>query len=218
VSMSTWDQLKVALIQLRDGTPGALQSYPTPEADEGRNPPFRIRLSPWSVNVATELHERFGDDVILEVGFLHFPERTLVYPDLVGRQAPPLVLADEVEPSLVDSLVVSSGHTASAQLTLGNHGNEEISVITTGQLFALVVDPDTTQVVGGYAGAQRLPRVVFRVAPGESNTMPLRVGTASLAPELGYAVPAGQWAIEPRINIEGHGLFRTSQLPITVVN
>jgi hypothetical protein len=126
------------------------------------------------------------------------------------------VPADEVEPSLVDPLVVSSGHNVSEQLTLTNHGNGDISVVTTGQLFAPIVNPYTNQVVGGYAGAQLLPLVGFRVAPGASNTIPLRVGTASVVPELGYAVPAGQWAIEPRINIEGRGLFRTSQLAITI--
>jgi hypothetical protein len=218
VAMSTWDQLKVALIQLRDGNPGALQSYPTPEVDEGRTPPFRIQLSPWATRVATELHERFGDDVDLEVGFLHFPERTLVHPDLVGRQAPPLAPADVVEPSLIDPLVVSSGHSGNGQLILLNHTGKGVTIVTTGQLFASVVDPDTHQVVGGYAGGHRLSRVVFSISPGERNTIPLCVGTASVVPELGYAVPAGRWAIAPRLEIEGRGWFRTSQLPITVVN
>ena len=72
MSMSVWDQLKVALLNLEGS--GALASYPDPSVDEGRQPPFVIRLAPWATDAAEELHQRFGDDVELVVGLLHYPE------------------------------------------------------------------------------------------------------------------------------------------------
>jgi hypothetical protein len=82
---------------------------------------------------------------------------------------------------------------------------------------AVVVEPGTSEVVGGFAGAQHLPLVRFQVEPGESTPIPMLVGTASIAPRLGYAVPPGRWAIEVRLNLGDRGWFRTPLVPLTVI-
>jgi len=71
--MAVWDELKVVLGRLRDEQPGTLMQYPMPEVDEGRQPPFTIRLEPWAAATAEELHQQFGDDVELTVGALNYP-------------------------------------------------------------------------------------------------------------------------------------------------
>jgi hypothetical protein len=52
--MTVWDDLKVILIRLRDQQPGALRMSPTPEVDEGRQPPFAIHLAAWAVDAAED--------------------------------------------------------------------------------------------------------------------------------------------------------------------
>ena|SRR5215472_7288390 len=71
--MAAWDELKVVLVRLQDEQPGVLMSYPMPEVDKGRVPPFMIWLAPWGAATAAELHRQFGDDVKLKVGALPYP-------------------------------------------------------------------------------------------------------------------------------------------------
>jgi hypothetical protein len=83
-----------------------------------------------------------------------------------------------------------------------------------------VVDPQTGEVVGGFAGAQRLRLVIFRVAPGQAEQIPLLIGTASGTPRLGYAIPPGEWAIQVTLTLGLHPgdspRRRTPLLPLTI--
>lgn len=116
--------------------------------------------------------------------------------------------------------MVSSGHTLRHGLLLHNRTATELQIATNGQLTAQVVDPGTGQVVGGYSGAQFLPRVVFRVAPGHSGRIPLLIGTASTASRLGYSIPAGSWGIQATLTLGPQPRIsprrRTPVLPLTI--
>jgi hypothetical protein len=59
--MTVWEELRAALVRLRDEQPGSLMQYPMPEADQAEEPPFTIRLAPWAIAAAEELHQQFGD-------------------------------------------------------------------------------------------------------------------------------------------------------------
>ena len=56
-------------------------------------------------------------------------------------------------------------------------------------------------------------RKVFVVPPGETASVPLLVGTDSFRPELGYAVPPGEWGLRATLSPE---LGRTPVLPLTI--
>jgi hypothetical protein len=85
---------------------------------------------------------------------------------------------------------------------------------------AAVVDPATGEVVGGFHGAQTLPLIMFRVAPGATERIPLLIGTASFTPRLGYTVPAGTWGIEATLDLgpnpRGPIRRRTPVLSLTI--
>lgn len=156
--MTAWDELKQVIARLRDRQPGALACYPSPESDEGRTPPFRIGLAPWAADAAEELHRQLADDVELTVGFLPYPP---------GRQGPPwrhapgphadLLDPREVTTELDGPAVVSYGHTLRHHLTVHNLTSSELQIATNGHVTAVVVNPQTGEVVGGYSGAQALP-------------------------------------------------------------
>ena len=57
-------------------------------------------------------------------------------------------------------------HTLRHSLLLRNLTGTELVVATNGQVTAVVVDPVSGEVVGGFSGAQTLPLIKFRVAPG----------------------------------------------------
>ena len=218
--MAVWDELKVVLGRLRDEQPDALMQYPTPEADEGEQPPFTIRLAPWAAATAEELHQQFGDDIELTVGALPYPP---------GRQPPrppapgplPDVLdPDEIAAELDGPAVVGSGHTLRHGLLLRNLTGRELQIATNGQVTARVVDPHTGEIVGGFAGFQALPLVIFRVAPGQTGRVPLLIGTASSTPRLGYVIPPGDWGVQATLALGPHPRDsprrRTPVLPLTI--
>jgi hypothetical protein len=226
--MTVWDELKVALLDLEAAH--ALTGYPDPRSDAHREPPFEIHLAAWATDAAEDLHRRFGDDVGLIVGVLRYPERQ------PGRQHP--TAPDDIpdmDPALMNveldaPIIVSSGHNATGALRISNLSAANIVIFTNGHVTAQVVDPHTRMVVGGAAGIEHLVSVEISVASGGTLVVPLVVGTASYLPELSYAVPAGEWAIQAVLSTQdGHGggwqrptdrpphrRVRTPLLPITV--
>jgi hypothetical protein len=219
--MNAWAELKTVLVRLRAEQPGAVTGYPDPSAETGPPPPVTIVLAPWAAATARDLHEQFGDQVRLTVGALPYPPgRAPAGPRERPADSPrPLELLDpaEVEAGLDGPAVVRSGHVLRHGLLLRNRTGAELAVATNGQVTAVVVDPASGEVVGGYAGWQTLPLITFRAAPGEAVRVPLLVGTASFRPALGYAVPAGEWGIQADLRFSsGQPDRRTPVLPLTV--
>lgn len=219
--MAAWDELKVILARLQDEQPEALRQFPSPEVDEGRQPPFEIRLAPWATVIAEDLHRRFGDDVRVIVGALAYPldSRPRRRPLAAGPAAE--LLDPQVEAELGGPATVRSGQTLHHGLLITNHTSQQLQIATNGMVTAAVVDPATGEVVGGYAGFQTLPLVWFRVSPGATQRIPLLIGTASSAPRLGYAIPPGAWGIQVTLQLgdypSSHYYRRTPVLPLTVI-
>ena len=188
--MAVWDELKVVLARLRDQQPGALMQYPMPEVDEGRQPPFMIGLVPWAAATAEELHQQFGDDIELTVGALPYPPGR--QPSRPPAADPPADLLDphEIVAELAGPAVVSSGHTLQHGLLLRNLTGRDLQIAANGQVTAVVVDPGTGEVVGGFAGFQILPLIIFRVAPGQTGRVPAADRHGQLHAPAGLRRPA----------------------------
>jgi hypothetical protein len=225
--MAVWQELRIALAGLIQERPGAVTLYPDLDGDGGP-PPYQVGLAPWAEVPARRLHERFGDLVGLMVGALPYPPgRAPRWPPPWPAEGPagePAALLDpaQAEAELDGPAVVSSGHTLRHGLLLRNHTPAELAIATNGQVTAVVVDPRSGEVVGGYSGFQNRPLITFRVPPGETERIPLLIGTASFTERLGYAVPPGSWAIQvPLRLVSGPDPWdqvprRTRLLPLTV--
>jgi hypothetical protein len=220
--MTVWDELKPVIARLLDQQPDALASYPLPDFDLAGPPPFKVRLEPWAADVAEQLHRQFGDDVELTVGLLPYPPGRPARPrrQSAPGDLPALLDPDEVTVALDEIALVSSGRTLHHHLTVHNLIGSEL-LLTRGRVTA-VVDPQTGETVGGFSGAQTLSLKFFRVSPGGSTRIPLLIGTASSRPQLGYAIPPGEWGIQATLTLGG--LYpgesprrRTPILPLTVI-
>jgi hypothetical protein len=220
--VDAWDELKPVLARLRDGQPGTLMQHPTLETEENRQPPFVIGLAPWARATAEVLHRQFGDNVDLTVGALPYP------PGGQPQQRPGTgEIADLLDPAeiateLDSRALVSSGHTLRHSLLVRNLTDRELQIATNGQITAVVVDPKTGEVVGGFCGAQAMPLIIVRIAPGHAERIPLLIGTASFSPRLGYAVPAGEWGIRATLTVGPDPVSsprkRTSVMPLTITS
>jgi hypothetical protein len=55
--------------------------------------------------------------------------------------------------------------------------------------------------IGGFLSWQTLPLILFRIAPGATERVPLLIGTTSSVPSLGYAIPPGTWALRVTLTL-----------------
>ena len=215
--MAAWDELKVVLARLCAERPRVLMGWPNPRTVHV--PPFSVRLASWATATAAELHQRFGDDVELTVGALPYPpgRQPRFRP---GAGLPPDLLDPQQVTAVLDGpAVVRSGHTLWHGLLVGNLTGQRLIVL--GHPTAVVVDPHTGQVVGGFAGARTLDAPVSRVAAGATERIPVRIGTDSFTPELGYILPPGSWGLQAPLTLApdlGAETYRrlTPILPLTI--
>jgi hypothetical protein len=224
--MAVWEEVRVALARVLAERPGALTRSPDLDQVDGGPPPYEIGLAAWAEDEAGELYRRFGDLVRLTVGALPYPPGAFA-----GRPVPsPERAADPLGPEeagveLDGPAVVRSGHTLRHGLLVSNRSGAELAIATNGQVTAVVVDPGSGEVVGGFSGAQFLPLITFRVPPAGTERIPLLIGTASFTPRLGYTVPPGNWGLQATLDLVPTGAGpesgerlrrRTPVLPLTI--
>jgi hypothetical protein len=191
-------------------------------------PPHSIWLAAWAVDVAEQLHRRYGADVELRLGALCYPERRyprhMAVQEAKRRKNTPVPRIDETEISVaLDGPVsVRSGYTTTCRLLVGNLAADELTFVMGPLLVAHIVDPGSGDIVGGYSGLMDLIRGGFSVPPGGTTPVALLVATDSFDPDLGYAVPPGEWGaqvtlsrITEREPVQGRA-SRTPILPLTV--
>ena len=70
-------------------------------------------------------------------------------------------------------------------------------------------------IVGLYVGPHTLARVGFPIEPHQSRPVPVLIGTASMVPDLGYAVPPGQWGLVITLQTDSGNMLSTP-LDITI--
>ena len=116
-----------------------------------------IRLRADQEPLAHALYERYGNAVELVVGWLHYPDGARSMPVGSGsaksRHPAPESLPNELSVSLDDDLVVRSGDNLKSTIRLHNHGQDDVVVLTNGQVTAPVVDPE----LGARSGDMREP-------------------------------------------------------------
>ena len=127
---------------------------------------------------------------------------------------------DEIAAGLDGPAVVGSGHNLLHGLLLRNLTGRELQIAANGQVTAVVVNPHTGEVVGGFSGLENRPLIMATVAPAQTGRIPLLIGTASCTPRLGYAIPPGDWGIYATLTLgsplRGSPRGRTLVLPLTI--
>jgi hypothetical protein len=214
MSMGTAEELADQLDRLKSEPEHPLRGFANARRDQ---PPFSVRLAAWATELAAELDARYGDLIVLQVGHLNYPARTLR--SVRPRTArPPLLDPLRTAVIAVEHLEVRSGYHIRSTVLIQNLDERPLVLRTNGVVQSVIVDPLNCEVTGSFAGAQTLPLVRFQAEPGQAISAPILVGSASLRPEFGYSVPPGLWALEAILEIEGAGRYRSSQLPITIVS
>jgi hypothetical protein len=166
-------------------------------------------------DVAASLHRRYGAAVVITVGYLAYPDIEMGNADLglSHREVPELpALPEEVSLFLQEGNQIRSGSHVSFTLSVRNTSSFEL---VAGKLIPSLVDPTNGRVVGGYEGAITTELRRYHVPAGTSKEVPTLIGTASTRPELGWAVPPGDWAIRILLQLGDERFQR--MLPIEVV-
>jgi hypothetical protein len=186
-----------------------------------RHGKVQLRLWASQESLAALLVERYQGAVDLTVGYLHYPDCQLLKFDgspmqRVRKESSPL-FPDEVTVSSTELLTVKSGHHGNTVLRVHNRSPEDLEICAGGAFVPRIIDHSTHEVVGGYEGGLTFLPIRLQVPGAGKADMPILVATASLVPELGYAIPPGQWAIDLDVEVTGQGRFRIPPLPLTVM-
>jgi len=217
------DEIRELVARLRDDPGRPIRGFSAAVGERVPSPSCHLTLAAWATELAESVRSRFGSEVAVTVGALSFPDRTFLSAgggDVVVHRPPenlPRLSSEEVAVSLEGELSVRSGFDVMSEMQLRNLGARELTIRTNRNLTARVLDPTTLEVVGGFTGAQALPGRNFHAAPGEMIVIPLLVGTTSLVPALGYAIPPGNWAIDAVLDLGNGGRYVTATVPITVL-
>jgi hypothetical protein len=205
--------LRADLRQLRDESPAALVVFPDPEG-ERHEQRISIDLAAWATDIAAMLNAKYGSLLDLHVGAMTFPTRQL-WEGVSGYQlrgAPAERAGLDVEP--LSPLTVRTGRSTREDVLVTSRATHRHVLSTNGALQSAVTDSNGN-VVGRYVGPQNLPLVPFSIEPHQSRPLPVLIGTASVVPDLGYAVPPGQWGLVIELQTDS-GPMLSAPLGITM--
>jgi hypothetical protein len=181
---------------------------------------IQIQVAADQERLAERLRARFGGAAQLKVGVFPYPmDSETSRPE--NRQISPhpeLLLIETLQPSIDGRVALSPGGRWHGPMHLKNDGDKRLVLRTNGALTARVIDPASSEVVGGSFGPQTTPLIRFDIAPGATVDVPLSIEAASFRRRLGYVIPAGDWAIDAVVDVEGVGKFRTAAVPITIID
>lgn len=145
--------------------------------------------------------------VELTVGYFRYPDFAIpsafsnARVDL-ARQRPALLAPGELELVMPEELTVEVGGQLHCDVLVRNPHQEQIGIVI--RPTGAVVDSEKGgRQVGGYPGPNGVRSFRDELGPGESLSVQVLVGSASLAPEVGYALPPGQWNLELDFKIDG---------------
>jgi hypothetical protein len=176
---------------------------------------IRIDLAAWATDIAATLNAKYGSLVDLHVGAMTFPTRELWVRErgfqLRGAPAEPAGL--DVDP--LSPLSVRTGRSTRRDVLVTNRAARRQVLSTDGDLRSAVTD-SSGNVVGLDVGPSPLPLVGFSIQPHQSRPVPVWIGTASLVPDLGYAVPPGQWGLVIALQTASGGSMVSAPLEITI--
>ncbi|HZX05605.1 hypothetical protein [Kribbella sp.] len=209
------ESLGVDLLRYLEESPGALVVFQNPSSQRRRaERPVPIQLAAWATGIAEELHAKYGEFVELQVGALSFPGKQLRFSehvlDLPGEPAESIGLAVEA----LTPLTIRSGYHVKLDVQVTNRADRTQTLATAGDLVSAVTD-SSGAVVGRYVGPHNAPRIEFPIDPQQSRPVPALIGTASLIPDLGYAVPPGQWSLVVSL-VTPTGYYLSTPLGLTV--
>lgn len=216
------------LVELAKQTPTPLRVYPNPRVAGTRRAPFHIRLAPWAESVASDLHRRFRHQLVLCLGCFAYPSGEWVdanwhvqaradgledpWHNKVRPADPMEVVAD-----LTKDLFAPAGLDVTGKLVLTNRSDHDLELLVPPRRRNVVVDAATGRVVGGdLPGPNPDPPRRVALPARAMTTLPLRVGTASYHRSLGWAVPAGPWAVRSTLDLTDGRMLQLPLLPLVL--
>jgi hypothetical protein len=111
-------------------------------------------------------------------------------------------------------LTVRTGRFTHQDVLVTSRAANRHALATAGDLLAAVAD-SAGSVVGVHVGPHNAARVELWIEPHQISPLPVLIGTASVVPDLGYAVPLGQWHLVIALHTN-NGVMLSAPLEITI--
>jgi hypothetical protein len=173
-----------------------------------------IVLAPDEEVLASELLNRYGNQVDLSVGRLKYPlsDASSVCPDAPERQSQPDLGIAVIEPGRPIRATGVQSLELSVRLT---NVSESPIAFSSGAAVGTITDLSGKVVSSGATGGLALEEIPVELASDESEDLPLYASMASCDPELGYLLPPGEYLIIAEVVRIGGGIVRLHSAPQT---
>jgi hypothetical protein len=166
---------------------------------------IRVGLRADQEDLASELAERYGNAVELQVGIFCFPDRRRSHPKPPAGPALEEQTFEGLELSVEGyQRVLEVGDDGQGRLVLRNSGSERIGPLDSGQPLGGTLLNASLEAVGSYCGWIAGTGRSIDLAPGQSASIPVIYGTASTREDLGYALPPGTYWLKVQMHFR-HG-------------
>lgn len=167
----------------------------------------QVRLHADREALAAELSNRYGDAIRLRVGHMNYPLGQATNTESGSRRLRP-----STQPISIPNIEVwleftpshvSVGDNGRGQIVLHNTGSEPVDIHSGRPLVGVVLEPSTGEVVG--SGSQAIAGTGWGLLleAGMEASIDMVYGTASVRPELGCALPPGQYLVRTEVPIHG---------------
>lgn len=148
-------------------------------------------------HIAAEIFELYGDLVDITVGALSYPDRTRAggFPCDLSLPSPPADGEGLVATLRLDATEMTAGAEFGGRATITNEGEGVVEFEAGTPLIAFVFLPGGSEVIGVQTGNIAGLALQADLEPGESIDIDVIGGTASCDPDLGYALPPGEYEV-----------------------
>lgn len=170
-----------------------------------------VYLKPYAASTAEELKAEFGSLVEITVGFKSFPERRL-------RVTGPRALEERgTLPDLrvtckAQATTLQAGDAVTGKIVMRNTGPTDIEGSGSGSTGWLC-RPGTLTPSGGYSGAIADAGHMFRITPGNSETLNFISGTASCEPSEEFVIQPGTYELVVPVEMQ----IGTDRIGVTIL-
>lgn len=166
---------------------------------------IRVHLRADQEDLASELATRYGSAVELRVGAFCFPGRRHSHPRPPVGSALQEQAFEGLEMSVeAHQSVLEVGDNGHGRLVLRNSGPGRIGPLFSGQPLGGSLLNASLEAAGGYIGWIAGTGLVVDLASGQSASIPVIYGTASIREDLGYVVPPGTYWLKVQMGFR-HG-------------
>ncbi len=146
-------------------------------------------------DIAAAMNVEYGTSLSITLGLKPYPRSRIVDPQEVPVPQPTMTVTGLELTLALAGEQVTAGETLNGSVTFHNRGRTRITGMTGATLAAGLRSQGDAYMASQFVGMLWTLGMTVELASGDSQTLPLLVGTASCLPDTSYIAPPGRYEV-----------------------